>query len=128
MGDQVVVRRAGEGYHGLSDSLQTSAGPMWISVARTEGSDALIKSVLREFVFDTMWVTPLLMLATLGIGVVVIDGQTRTEISEHVWDVRFDTDSNVIDVYINMLRKKIDQPYEKKLLQTVVGAGYVLKE
>jgi signal transduction histidine kinase len=45
---------------------------MWISVARTEGSDALIKSLLREFVFDTMWVIPLLMLATLGIGVIVI--------------------------------------------------------
>src|SRR6476620_1340812 len=62
----------GENYYGLSVALQTSAGPMWISVARTEGSDALIKSVLREFVFDTMWVTPLLMLATLGIGVFVI--------------------------------------------------------
>jgi two-component system, OmpR family, sensor histidine kinase TctE len=45
---------------------------MWISVARTEGSDSLVKSLLREFVFDTMWVIPLLMLATLGIGVVVI--------------------------------------------------------
>src|SRR5215472_15404226 len=43
-----------------------------ISVARTEGSDALVKSFLREFVFDTMWVIPLLMLATLGIGVFVI--------------------------------------------------------
>lgn len=53
---------------------------------------------------------------------------SRTEISEHIWDVRFDTESNVIDVYINMLRKKIDQPFPKKLLQTMVGAGYVLKE
>src|SRR6266576_80878 len=61
-----------ENYYGLNVALQTSAGPMWISVARTEGSDALIKSLLREFVSDTMWVTPLLMLATLGIGVVVI--------------------------------------------------------
>src|SRR5215470_6340416 len=62
----------GENYYGLSVARQTSAGPMWISVARTEGSDALIKSILREFVLDTMWVTPLLMLATLGIGVFVI--------------------------------------------------------
>jgi two-component system, OmpR family, sensor histidine kinase TctE len=61
-----------ENYYGLNVALQTSAGPMWISVARTEGSDALIKSLLREFVFDTMWVIPLLMLATLGIGVIVI--------------------------------------------------------
>jgi signal transduction histidine kinase len=61
-----------ESYYGLNVALQTSAGPMWISVARTEGSDALIESLLREFLFDTVWVIPLLMLATLGIGVVVI--------------------------------------------------------
>jgi two-component system, OmpR family, sensor histidine kinase TctE len=45
---------------------------MWISVARTEGSDALIKSLLREFVFNAIWVSPLLMLATLGIGIFAI--------------------------------------------------------
>lgn len=53
---------------------------------------------------------------------------SRTSISEHVWDVSFDSDSNVIDVYINMLRKKVDHPFERKLLHTVVGVGYVLKE
>jgi two-component system, OmpR family, sensor histidine kinase TctE len=68
----VGPEEVGENYYGLSVALQTSAGPMWISVARTEGSDALIKSILREFVLDAMWVTPLLMLATLGIGVLVI--------------------------------------------------------
>ncbi len=52
---------------------------------------------------------------------------TRTAIAEHVWDARFDSDSNVIDVYINMLRKKVDQPYPTKLIHTVVGVGYVLK-
>ena len=55
-----------------SISLQTAAGPMWISVARTEGSNALIKSILREFVFDAIWVSPLLMLATLAIGIFAI--------------------------------------------------------
>ena len=49
---------------------------------------------------------------------------SRTTISEHVWDIRFDSDSNVIDVYINMLRKKVDQPFEKKLIHTVVGVGW----
>jgi signal transduction histidine kinase len=68
----VGPEEVGENYYGLNVALQTSAGPMWISVARTEGSDSLVKSLLREFVFDMMWVTPLLMLATLGIGVVVI--------------------------------------------------------
>lgn len=52
---------------------------------------------------------------------------SRVEICEHVWDIHFDNDSNVIDVYINMLRKKIDQPFNKKLLHTVVGAGYALR-
>lgn len=52
----------------------------------------------------------------------------RVSISEHVWDVHFDTDSNVIDVYVNLLRKKIDSPFDKKLIHTVVGVGYVLKE
>jgi DNA-binding response OmpR family regulator len=53
---------------------------------------------------------------------------SRTEISEHVWDVHFDSESNVIDVYVNMLRKKVDQPFKKKLIHTVIGAGYVLKQ
>lgn len=53
---------------------------------------------------------------------------TRTELSEHVWDIHFDNESNVIDVYVNFLRKKIDRGFEKPLLHTVVGAGYVLKE
>lgn len=53
---------------------------------------------------------------------------SRTSITEHVWDVHFDSDSNVVDVYINMLRKKIDHPFKTKLIHTVVGVGYVLKE
>lgn len=52
----------------------------------------------------------------------------RVSIAEHVWDVHFDSESNVIDVYINMLRKKIDAPFAKRLINTVVGTGYVLKE
>jgi len=52
----------------------------------------------------------------------------RVSIAEHVWDIHFDSESNVIDVYINMLRKKIDAPFSKKLIHTVVGVGYVLKE
>jgi signal transduction histidine kinase len=61
-----------ETYYGLSVALQTAAGPMWISVARTEGSDALIRSLLREFVLHAIWVSPLLMLATLAIGIFAI--------------------------------------------------------
>lgn len=53
---------------------------------------------------------------------------TRTMISEHVWNYDFDTMTNIIDVYVNYLRKKIDSGRERKLIQTVRGVGYVLKE
>jgi DNA-binding response OmpR family regulator len=53
---------------------------------------------------------------------------TRTDISEHIYDQDFDLDSNIIDVYINILRNKIDKGFEKKLIHTVRGAGYILKE
>ena len=52
---------------------------------------------------------------------------TRTMISEHVWDINFDTFTNVIDVYINYLRNKVDTGHKKKLIHTVRGRGYVLK-
>jgi len=52
---------------------------------------------------------------------------TRTMISEHVWDINFDTATNVIDVYINYLRRKIDDGRPKKLIHTVRGKGYTLK-
>lgn len=53
---------------------------------------------------------------------------TRTMIIDHVWGYDFDADTNVVDVYVNYLRKKIDAPYEPKLLHTVRGTGYVLRE
>jgi heavy metal response regulator len=53
---------------------------------------------------------------------------TRTMISEHVWDINFDTFTNVIDVYINYLRNKIDQGFKTKMIHTVRGRGYTLKE
>lgn len=52
---------------------------------------------------------------------------SRAEIAEKIWEITFDTGSNVIDVYINFLRKKIDKDFEPKLIHTVVGMGYVLK-
>ena len=53
---------------------------------------------------------------------------TRTMIAEHVWDYNFDTFTNVIDVYINHLRKKIDKGRQSKLLHTLRGVGYIMKE
>ncbi len=53
---------------------------------------------------------------------------TRTMITEHVWDLHFDSFTNVVDVYINYLRRKIDNGRERKLIHTVRGRGYMLKE
>src|SRR5205085_2867920 len=61
-----------EDYHGLTIALPTAAGSMWIAIARTDGSGALIRSLLRQFVFDALWVSPILMLATVGIGIFAI--------------------------------------------------------
>jgi len=49
---------------------------------------------------------------------------TRTMIMEHVWNLAFDTMTNVVDVYINYLRKKVDTPAERPLIQTIRGVGY----
>jgi two-component system, OmpR family, copper resistance phosphate regulon response regulator CusR len=53
---------------------------------------------------------------------------TRTRIIEHVWDIHFDADTSVIDVYVNFLRKKIDSKDRKSFIQTVRGVGYIIKE
>jgi DNA-binding response OmpR family regulator len=52
---------------------------------------------------------------------------SRIDIAEKVWDLHFDTNTNIIDVYINYLRKKIDKQFDQKLLHTVVGMGYLLQ-
>jgi heavy metal response regulator len=53
---------------------------------------------------------------------------TRTNIAEHVWDYDFDPMTNVIDVYVNYLRKKVDSGRDPKLIRTIRGVGYVLQE
>lgn len=52
---------------------------------------------------------------------------TRTAISEHVWDINFDTTTNVIDVHINALRKKLDGGHEEGIIQTIRGRGYMIR-
>jgi len=53
---------------------------------------------------------------------------SRNDIATNVWGIDFDTNTNVIDVYINYLRNKIDKPFEQKLIQTQIGMGYILKD
>ena len=52
---------------------------------------------------------------------------SRKEIAEHVWDVGFTTDTNVVDVVVRRLRAKVDDPFKTKLIHTIRGVGYVLK-
>lgn len=53
---------------------------------------------------------------------------TRTQITEHVWDYNFDSFTNVVDVFVNRLRNKIDKNRETKLIHTIKGVGYIMKE
>jgi two-component system copper resistance phosphate regulon response regulator CusR len=52
---------------------------------------------------------------------------SRSEIAEHVWDIGFKTDTNVVDVVVRRLRAKVDDPFQAKLIHTIRGVGYVLK-
>ena len=52
---------------------------------------------------------------------------TRPMLAEHVWGLDFDPESNIVDVYVGYLRRKVDGPDDKRLIHTVRGAGYVLK-
>lgn len=53
---------------------------------------------------------------------------SRTDISEKVWDITFNTGTNVVDVYVNILRKKIEKGFGSKLIHTRIGMGYILEE
>lgn len=53
---------------------------------------------------------------------------SKVDIAEKIWDINFDTGTNIIEVYVNYLRKKIDKDFTPKLIHTKVGLGYVLKE
>ena len=52
---------------------------------------------------------------------------SRTQIASMVWDINFDSDTNVVEVAIRRLRAKLDDPFDKKLIHTVRGVGYVLE-
>ncbi|HEY8666955.1 MAG TPA: heavy metal response regulator transcription factor [Tepidisphaeraceae bacterium] len=66
----------------------------------------------------------LLLLLTRRSGEVL----SRTLIAEQVWDMNFDSDTNVVDVHVRRLRAKVDDPFETKLIHTVRGVGYVLED
>jgi len=53
---------------------------------------------------------------------------SRSDIAGQVWEIDFDTQTNVIDVYVNYLRNKIDKNFETRLIHTQIGMGYILKD
>jgi DNA-binding response OmpR family regulator len=53
---------------------------------------------------------------------------SKVELAEKIWDVTFDTGTNVIEVYVNFLRKKVDKDFDRKLIHTQIGMGYVIKD
>ncbi len=53
---------------------------------------------------------------------------SRTDISEKVWDITYDTGTNIVEVYVNILRKKIDRDFEPKLIHTRIGLGYIFTD
>jgi two-component system, OmpR family, copper resistance phosphate regulon response regulator CusR len=53
---------------------------------------------------------------------------SRAEIAEKVWEISFDTGTNIVDVYINLLRKKVDRDFDQKLIQTRIGLGYTIAD
>lgn len=53
---------------------------------------------------------------------------SRVDLLENVWDINFDRGTNVVDVYVNYLRNKIDRSFDRKLIHTVIGMGYIMKE
>lgn len=84
------------------------------------------KSVIRAGIPIELTAKEYLLLEFLARnkGIVI----SRVDIAEKIWDLKFDTGTNYIDVYINYLRKKIDKDYPNKLIHTKVGLGYVLKD
>lgn len=88
---------------------------MDIAAHRVQRAGKTISLTTREF--------KLLRIFLENINVVL----SRMEIAEKVWDIHFDTGTNVVDVYVNYLRNKLDKGFDQKLIHTVIGAGYVLR-
>ena len=110
-----------------------------VSIKKTGAQEPKVKYVVSNLIFDddakkvsrngkeiSLTVTEYRLLFTLlkNKGKVL----SRIDLLENAWDISFNLGTNVVDVYINYLRKKIDADFEPKLIHTVVGMGYILKE
>jgi len=111
---QALLRRAS----GLSEPTRLSIGDLSMNLLTREVLRKEKKIELQPLEFS------LLEYLMRNAGRVV----SKTMIMEHVWDYNFDPQTNVVEVRISRLRDKIDRGFERKLIHTVRGAGYVLKE
>jgi two-component system copper resistance phosphate regulon response regulator CusR len=98
------------------DVLQVADLTIDLPRHRVSRGDERIDLTAKEF--------NLLLLLTRRAGEVL----SRTLIAEQVWDMNFDSDTNVVDVAIRRLRAKVDDPFERKLIHNVRGVGYVLED
>ncbi len=99
------------------DPQRLTLGDLELDLARRRATRAGVRLNLTAQEFTLLWV---LLLHT---GEVL----SRTALTEQVWDIDFDCDSNVVEVAVRRLRAKLDDPFEHKLLRTVRGMGYVLE-
>ena len=111
---QALIRRAG----GISEATQLNVGDLSINLLTREVTRGGRKIELQPLEFS------LLEYLMRNKGRIV----SKTMIMEHVWDYNFDPQTNVVEVRISRLRDKIDRGFDKKLIHTVRGVGYVLKE
>ena len=111
---QALIRRAG----GLSEPTRLAVGDLSINLLTREVIRGKSRIDLQPLEFS------LLEYLARNAGRVV----SKTMIMEHVWDYNFDPQTNVVEARICRLRDKIDREFDKKLIQTVRGVGYVLRE
>ena len=100
----------------LETTLKVADLELNLETNTAKRNDISIELTIKEFA--------LLELLMRNKGTVI----SRSVIAEKIWDISFDTGTNVIDVYINFLRRKIDKTHTNKLIHTVIGRGYTLKE
>ena len=112
---RAILRRTQESW-GTANKLQVGDLVMDLSVYQVTRGGQTIQLTKREF--------DLLEYLLRNSGIVL----GRDKILDAVWGYEYEVDSNILDVYIRYLRSKIDEPFDKKLLHTVRGFGYTLKE
>ncbi len=112
---RALLKRSG-GQQSASNKLRVADLELDLNKKRAVRNSKIIELTAKEF--------SLLEYLMRNRGRVV----SRSEIAAHVWEVTFDTGTNVVDVYVNLLRKKVDKDFDTKLIQTRIGSGYILSE